>query len=312
MNKLKLNEKDIIFQYEKLKNINETAKFFNISVSTVLRRLKNNNVKITRKYDTLNKDDVIEQYSILKNIHKVAEHFNISITPIKKILKMNGINVTNRRYDANHNYFDVIDTEDKAYWLGFIFADGYIRERKSGNSLDMKLSLNDKEHLELFKKSIDSTHVIMNMVNEVKYKGGVSKSKLCHIAVYSSKLVESIKKQGVHSRKTFTIERPNINPELINHFIRGYFDGDGSFTFIEKKCSVSSFACASDNFRNFLIEELSNNGINMKYYGGIQVQTQNKFDNLKFYNYIYKNATIYLKRKKDKYEKFRRYYGYNN
>jgi hypothetical protein len=312
MVKLELNEKDIIFQYEKFKNISEVAKFFNISVSTVRRRLKNNNIKITHKYDTLNKDDVLKQYAISKNIHKVAEYFNMSIGPITKILKMNGVNLTNRRYDVNHDYFEVIDTEEKAYWLGFLFADGYIRERKSGNSLEMKLSVKDKEHLLLFKNSINSNHKIVESVSKVKYKGGTSISKMVCLAIYSNKLVESIKKQGIHSRKTFSIKKPNIDPELMNHFVRGYFDGDGSFTFNIKGKNTTNFACASEDFRNYLISELLNNGIVIKHYGGIKLYIQNKIDNNKFYNYIYKNANVYLKRKKDKYEEFRRHYGYNN
>ena len=75
----------------------------------------------------------------------------------------------------------------------------------------------------------------MDDISEVKYKDRISTSKMCHFAMYSVKLVESIKKQGIHSRKTFTISKPNIKPELMNHFIRGYFDGDGSFIFIENR-----------------------------------------------------------------------------
>jgi len=255
---------------------------------------------------------VIKCYENLKNIHKVADYFNVSIGPITRILKRYGFELTNRRYDVNHYYFENIDNEGKAYWLGFLFADGYIRERKSGNSLEIKLSVNDREHLELFKMTIGSTHNIVDGISKVKYKDRISISKLCHLAIYSSKLVESIKKQGVHSRKTFTITKPNIDPKLINHFIRGYFDGDGSFSFIKNQKNSTCFACASDNFRNFLIEELGQNDVVLNYYGGVKLFVQNKVDNNKFYHYIYKNANVYLKRKKEKYDEFRRHYGYDN
>jgi hypothetical protein len=260
----------------------------------------------------LNETDVLNQYNQLKNIHKVAEYFNVSISPIKRILKSNGIEITNRRYNVNHNYFDVIDTEEKAYWLGFLYADGYIRERKSGKSLEMKLSTKDKHHLERFRDSIESNHKIIDGFNNVKYKGGVSSSHMSSLAMFSLQLVESIKTQGVHSRKTFTIERPKINNNLIRHFIRGYFDGDGTFRFIESGVNRTGIVCASEKFRDFLIEELSNNDIEIKYYGGINLFIQNKIGNNKFYNYIYKNATIYLERKKEIYERFREYYEYNN
>lgn len=260
----------------------------------------------------LNETDVVNQYNKLKNIHKVAKYFNVSISPITRILKSNGFDLTNRRYNVNHNYFDIIDTEEKAYWLGFLYADGYIRERKSGSSLEMKLSIKDKHHLELFRESMGSNHKIVDGFNKVKYKGGISSSHMSSLAMYSSRLVESIKSQGFHSRKTFTIEQPNINDELIHHFIRGFFDGDGSFTFTENKRNGTKIVCASDNFREFIIKELSNNDIEIKYYGEISLFIQNKVNNNKFYNYIYNNATIYLERKKEIYERFREYYKYNN
>jgi intein-encoded DNA endonuclease-like protein len=260
----------------------------------------------------LDENCVINLYHTVKNIYKVAEYFNVSISPIIRILKSNGIELTNRRYHVNDNYFDVIDTEEKAYWLGFLYADGFIRERKEGCSLQMKLAIKDKHHLELFRKSIGSNHKIIDGFSHVKYNGGISISHTSSLAMYSNQLVKSIKSQGFHSRKTFTIERPNINNELIHHFIRGFFDGDGSFSFTEKVKSVTNIVCASKKFREFLIEELSNNDIKINYYGNITLFIQNKMDNNKFYNYIYKNATIFLERKKEKYDKFRKYYKYDN
>ena len=114
MKRLTLDDKEIVLQYERLKNVNKVAEIFNTSVSTVQRRLKKNGITFTSKYHTINEIEVLEQYSCLKNIHKVAEYFNMSISPIKKVLKKNGIDLTNRRYDVNHKYFEKIDNEEKA------------------------------------------------------------------------------------------------------------------------------------------------------------------------------------------------------
>jgi intein-encoded DNA endonuclease-like protein len=255
---------------------------------------------------------VVEKYNELKNIYKVAVYFKVSTSPIHRILTRNGVDLTNRRFNVNKNYFDIIDTEEKAYWLGFLYADGYIRERKSGNSLEMKLSIKDKKHLELFRESIGSNHKITDGFNSVKYKDKISRSHMSSLAIYSKELVKSIKNQGMHSRKTFTISKPNIDKKLIHHFVRGYFDGDGCFYFKNKNRNSTTIACASEKFREFLINVLLENDMVFKWYGGITIHIQSKVDNLKFYNYIYKNAKIYLNRKKEKYEEFRRYYGYNN
>lgn len=261
----------------------------------------------------LNTEDVIVKYEEFNNIHKVAKYFNVSISPIKRILNDGGIFPSNRRYFVDNTFFENIDSEVKAYWLGFIYADGYIRERKSGNSLEIKLAQKDKSHLELFRYHINSTHRIINSVNKVKYKNGISESKMCHLAIYSSEVVDSIKKQGVHSRKTFTINKPQINERLMSHFIRGFFDGDGSFSFNpSNRFNKTQIVSASEEFTNFLTEELKKNDIEINLYSQIKLQIQNKVDNLKFYNYIYKNATVYLERKKEKYEEFRKYYKYDN
>lgn len=261
----------------------------------------------------LNEIDVINQYTKLKNIHKVAEYFNVSVSPISRIIKLSGIELTNRRYSVNNNYFDIIDTEDKSYWLGFLYADGYIRERKSGNSLEMKLSIKDKHHLELFRNAIGSNHKIIDGFNKVKYNGGISISHMSSLAMYSTNLVKSIKSQGFHSRKTFTIDFPNIDEDFIHHFIRGYFDGDGSFSFDPIKHKThTNIVCASENFRNNLLKILNKNGIEIKYYSDISLHIQDKLGNLKFYNYIYKESKIHLNRKKEKYEEFRRHYQYGN
>jgi hypothetical protein len=100
---------------------------------------------------------------------------------------------------------------------------------------------------------------------------------------------------------------------LIPHFIRGYFDGDGSFSFNPEKYIIKTqIVSASDNFKKFIIDELRENNITINLYSNIKLQIQNKMDNNRFYDYIYHDDKVYLKRKKEKYEEFRRYYGYNN
>jgi len=261
----------------------------------------------------LNEQEVLSKYREFRSIHKVSQFFGVSISPIRRILKNHGIELDNRRYKVDETYFDKIDSEEKAYWLGFLFADGYIRERSSGCSLELKLSYKDVEHLELFREHLKSNHLIVEGYNSVKYKDGISKSHMVHLAIYSQKLVNSIKKQGIHSRKTFTIDSPNIENNLKRHFIRGYFDGDGSFTFNPTKSkNCTSIVSASEKFQKFVVEELKRNNININLYDKIRLQIQNKLDNVNFYNYIYSDCKICLERKKQNYEKFRKHYRYNN
>ena len=255
---------------------------------------------------------VIERYNELKNIKKVAISFGVSTRPIKRILDKNEILLTNRRYNVNHKYFEVIDNEEKAYWLGFLFADGCVRKPKSGSQLVLKLSIKDEEHLNLFKKNIESEHNIFYSVSQVMSKSNVlSISNNCVLRVSSNEIVEGLIKQGCVPRKTFIIERPRINDNLIRHFIRGFYDGDGNFFYSEKtKMSAITIVSASDKFRAFLIDVMSSiPGI-----GKIHLDEKRytiKIVNIEgvmnFLSYIYDNSNIELKRKKEYYEKYREY-----
>jgi hypothetical protein len=257
---------------------------------------------------------VVEKYYELMSVQKVGNFFGVSITPITKILKNSGIIVQNRRYFVNETYFDIIDSEEKAYWLGFLYADGYIRERDSGNSLDIKLSQLDIKHLELLKKCMDSTHCIKLGISKTKNKMGKEfTSHMATLAMYSNRLVESIKKQGFHSRKTFTIEKPNLKEEYYRHFIRGYFDGDGC-CYIRERNNGNIFiqyniACASPNFKQFIIDELNKHSIDSKCETSLTVDISRFPSAVKFFHYLYDDSTIYLKRKKDKGDKFIEYFN---
>jgi len=257
---------------------------------------------------------VIEKYYELMNLRNVGVFFGVSICPIKRILTENKINFQQRRYFVNETYFDIIDSEEKAYWLGFLYADGYIRESKSGNSLGLKLSQLDIEHLELFKKCVGSSHNINLGISKTISKSG--KEYFSHMAtfqVYSKRFVESIKKQGFHSRKTFTIEKPNLKEEYYRHFIRGFFDGDGCCYIQERDNSVIhcsyNIACASPNFKQFIIDELNKHSIHTRCQNLLTMDILRYPSIVKFYHYLYDDSTIYLKRKKDKGDKFIEYFN---
>lgn len=118
-----------------------------------------------------------------------------------------------------NNFFENIDTEEKAYWLGFIAADGCVRKDK--NCLFIELAECDKEHLVKFNNNFDNYYKIVE--NKREHNSAV-------IRIYSHKCCEDLYKYGITPAKSLTLE---INFTLIpnklqRHFIRGYFDGDGS------------------------------------------------------------------------------------
>lgn len=142
-----------------------------------------------------------------------------------------------RKISLNESFFDTIDTEEKAYWLGFIMADGCVASDANCKECRLVITLKnaDRDHLRKFSKAIAYNGKILD--KELNDKRGFT-TYSSTIRINSKKVCSSLKKYGVVSRKTGKEIIPeNIPKELIRHFIRGFFDGDGSIT----KSSSGSF-----------------------------------------------------------------------
>lgn len=152
-----------------------------------------------------------------------------------KSRRVNSVKGYEKPKPYNEHVFDFIDSEEKAYWLGFIFADGYIysaplKEGKTRVDYNFELCSSDKDkgHMEKFNKFIDRN-------KEVK----VTKSdKLghfrCRVCLSSKHLWNTLNYLGCTPNKSLTLSFPKLSvfrdASLIRHFIRGYFDGDGCIT----------------------------------------------------------------------------------
>lgn len=261
-----------------------------------------------------NKNDVISIFNIEKSVKRTSEKCQISEYLVRKILKNNGIILTRSsshlKYKCNENYFENIDSEDKAYWLGFLFADGYVNKRPGSDRLILALSTKDKKHIELFKKSINSENPIIDSI----IKTGIMKGKeYSKISITSNKLISDLENLGCTSKKSLTLKFPNLKKELIPHFIRGYFDGDGSVFLSNEKHWRNGTITPVIHFRfcgtkEFL--EVINKEINLS--GRISQAKQSKAFELTykrnkkvihFYQYLYNNSTIFLHRKHEVFKK---------
>lgn len=203
---------------------------------------------------------------------------------------------TMRKHNLNECFFDVLN-EKSAYWLGFLYADGYVR-MKDGRSGELKLKLKDtdKGHIEKF---------LNHLGCEKPIKCGVdNKSKFCSVSVYSTILVKKLFELGCVNNKTFKITLPKINNELMIHFIRGYFDGDGSICKIKGKWDNVSIAGNQnfiDDLKKYLLGYDMRN-INIYTQGKIKIlKITNLSDIIKFKKFIYKGDTVSLDRKKNRF-----------
>lgn len=174
------------------------------------------------------------------SLTKIAKLFNTNRDTLSKHLKKAGYTVVNNqnKLKFNENVFDEINTEEKAYWLGFMYADGYIDsspldpDKKSTYKVELSLSEYDIEHLYKFNKFMQHED---NNVKVGKVKAKDKEYYRCRWGIANKHLWSSLNNLGCTPRKSLTLQFPNIsifsNDNLIVPFIRGYFDGDGCLTY---------------------------------------------------------------------------------
>lgn len=129
-----------------------------------------------------------------------------------------------KKYSCNEDVFKDIDMPEKAYWLGFIMADGNIDKRCY--TLRILLQHRDNKHLIEFKQFINTDAPIKEYWKTTRFGR-------CHVAeieIYRRKIIEDLRKYNVIPNKTLKLKFPNIPKEYYPDFIRGYFDGDGCFS----------------------------------------------------------------------------------
>jgi len=254
-------------------------------------------------YDDTVRQLIFDSYREGKSTRVIAENVGVSFQTINRFLKREGVVLrttkeTSRRYSFNTSFFNKIDNEEKAYWLGFIYADGYLIENQH-NGLGITLGIKDKNHLVKFNESLSSNHP----VKEYRGKSAYSKSgfvNFCRVHLMGEEVKNQVKKLGVIPNKTKFLTFPNdtiISSNLISHFIRGYFDGDGCIHLDKSNCFRVILA-GQKVFLDVIVEKLNIKEYTMKERQGCFELQINKQKNMNdFLSKIYSNSTIYLDRK---------------
>lgn len=219
------------------------------------------------------------------------------------------LSLAHRKYSLDESFFSKINTEEKAYWLGFLSGDGAITDENK-----IRLSLKDKYHLKKFKKVIKW--------NGKDYYHRDTGALEVHFR--SLKMTRDLARYFVTPRKTYTVRFPNILKPFERHFIRGVFDADGGInkaTRVTQGKSGQIYVFYGGEFniegnKEFISDmqsrfaelglpinsiNYSGKNINRVRYGGI--------NQLKIiHNYLYKNASVFLERKKNLFEEILKNY----
>lgn len=330
----KISDQEIVDTYNKTHSLIQTAIAAQgiKSTSTIAKKLKSLGVDVRNhklKPIMTTDEELVDLYNSGKSLREIAKITSGSkgAMMVRKRLQELGVDTSYskniekykekmsqafHKYSLDEHVFDTIDTEEKAYWLGFLCADGYNYEDKY--AICLRLQTEDEEILLKFRDFLKSNAPIYTFHRKTRVNKLEREYK--EVRVNSVHLSRQLAKLGCIQGKSYSLEFPNcISHELLHHFIRGYFDGDGCLCIKKRKDRKSpnsmsyqftltgrkeflevanSYIVQGADINKLSIKNLPNNFAKSLHYGGHNVVK-------KIMDYLYKDATIFLKRKHDKY-----------
>lgn len=269
----------------------------------------------------LSKDEemfIVDSYISGMSSMKIGEELKIGHKLVNKILDKHGINRKHngvRKWTLNEHYFDCIDSQNKAYILGLLYADGYNGMDKS--TIRLQLQDCDVDILKLINEELNSNRPLrfINCSSRVASNGYISKD-MYSLEVFSSYMCKTLNNIGVTQNKSLSLTFPIISDRsLYRHFIRGYFDGDGSFCYSNKNASkryqglitITSTASFCEDCLDILRQDLNIGGsiFDASCHNGITkvLTISGNRQCKKVLDWLYVDADLYLKRKYEKYLK---------
>lgn len=220
--------------------------------------------------------------------------------------------ITKKKHHVDDSFFKVIDTEEKAYILGFLCADGHITHTE----IQIEVAEKDVDILYKIRKALKSDHPIRDIYKSNPYKKTErSKLVLKRIKICGVYLTKPLLDMGLGGKKTYSLNSSVLNyvPKyLIRDFLRGYFDGDGNVFFGKKYTSGIKYninICGNEEFLKNTFQKYfpTTNKLYKDLYSKqcYVWKISSKERVLEFLHYIYYNSSIFLSRKYLAYRKAR-------
>lgn len=307
-----------------IKEISEITHWSEETVTNMLSQTAKNRYPIELMADK-DKEDIKDKYLNGLSTVAIGKEYGITHHKVADILETFEIDRDHRFkriYTLNEKYFDHINTPNKAYILGLLFADGHNEFKKGTVSITLKED--DKDILEMVKKELNSDHELEYIPSHKQTIKGkeYTVAGQYRLVMFSSYMCESLMCCGMIPNKSNRLKFPMYLPEeLYSHFVRGYFDGDGSMGFHDvskinkKRLGISilgtyDFVFVLSKYLkeylgiDFKLSEASNkNGITTVLYIN-KAESQKKFC-----EWMYSDADLFLKRK---YEVYLAVFNMNN
>lgn len=251
----------------------------------------------------ITREKFFELRNSIDNIEELAKKLNTTVEELTQWSKVKGWSLKKRPKISNTKFFHDYN-EYSCYWGGFLAADGNVDQK---GRIRLTLKHDDINHLEKFKSCLGSNHTIGE--NTTKYNR-------CSFEFTHIEMCEDLKYNfNIIPNKTFKYEMPSSIPSnMLRHYIRGYFDGDGSIceSFSNKNSRTATLyatvSSGSEDFSRklftFFQDRLKLGGQLQEFSDSIKFQIKfNTNDARKLLNYMYEDSNIYLDRKYLLYER---------
>lgn len=289
-------EKKIVEAYQSGLSMAKAGEFYGVTSATVMRILNTYNIPKRTKGGIykLPDDEVIKRYQQGESCQKIADSYNVTFHTISNILEKYDIKRNNRYHNLtlNENYFETIDSYDKAYFLGFLLTDGSVSDKE--NAIRLSLSSKDEEILNVFKDKTGNGNIISIREDERHSE------RIFHLR--SKKWKEDLAKYTVVPKKTFICEMPELQSNMMPHLIRGMIDGDGWITAKGHAIGFCGNEKTVTQLRDFLVDTLNVYNVKVIHTEDNlwQISWASQKDIEKIGNFIYQDKQdCYLKRKFD-------------
>lgn len=310
MGKIKIPENEygnVVDLYKQGWSQPKIAEKYNVSRDTIKEIFKKCDISKKDKPCRFS-DDEIEKIKLLydngKTSYELGKMYNMSSVSMRRWLHLWGVQIRHTKYTFDEHYFDTIDNQDKAYIMGLLYSDGY--HNVKDNTITITLQEDDKHILESINSLLNSDRQLRFVNNSAINPNWSNCYQLSFTSSHTSNVLESY---GLVGAKSLILEFPEwLDKDLYPHFIRGFFDGDGSISKNKYKYNMSIISTESfcSKIQEILLNEI---GVESHMYISSSpdkptrtLMVTKKHLNKIFFDWIYKDANLYLKRKYDIYK----------
>lgn len=233
-----------------------------------------------------------EMYLSGLSAYKISEKTGVNKSLIYYYLNKMQITRSNkensRKYFVDDNYFEEIDTQEKAYWLGYLFADGYVN---SSNGKKVGVTSKDIEHVKILRDDLGATYP----VNVYEAHTSYGDSVYGRLLVSSDKMYDDLIALGCVEKKSKILMPPEIDLEMERHFLRGFYDGDGSIK--RHKLSKTGYILSLLSTKEMIDWTYERIGGSVRYQESKDIWYLDTTITMERLDYLYDNATRCLQRK---------------